>query len=65
MINSIQNKDAPLEVMKGWQLEEISTGNITEIAYNSLSSDGYFVIGTDNKQVINITLDTKDKNNEE
>lgn len=69
MINSVQNKDAPLEVMKGWQVDLANGGKILEIAYNtsnnSSNSDGLFVIGTDNNQIISLTLDTKDKNNDD
>jgi len=28
----VQNKEAPLEVMKGWQVELANNGNIKEIA---------------------------------
>jgi len=68
LINSVQNKDAPLEVMKGWQVDLANGGKILEIAYNqsnSSNSDGLFVIGTENNQIISLTLDTKDKNNDD
>lgn len=55
----------PLEVMKGWQLDEAQGSSIQEIAYSSDMNEGFFVIGTENNQLLTVNIDTKDKNNDE
>lgn len=51
--------------MKGWTLEEAKGANVIEVACNPDSTDGQFIVGTDNNQIIMLQLDTKDKNNDD
>lgn len=36
----MNNKEAPLEVMKGWQIDEAQGTNIVEIAYSNDVNEG-------------------------
>lgn len=71
IINSTpQNKESPLEVFKGFNIKDAtgeSVGNILEVACAREAGDGqaHFVIGTDTNQLINVYLETKDRNSDD
>lgn len=71
IINSTpQNKESPLEVFKGQNIKDAqqeSIGSIIEVACGKDSSDSqaHFVIGTDTNQLINVQLETKDRNSDD
>jgi len=59
-----------LEVFKGFNIRDNtqeSVGSIIEVACAKDSGDGqaHFVIGTDTNQIINVYLDTKDRNSDD